>query len=212
MKQSTRVLITSLLIFPLIAYAKSLWDDNGEIFTDKKPLANGTIVGLLVQVDESILYTVNQNTGGNSLADPLGLFEALPQGSGDGAQNSSTAWQWQHNAVMSAQLTGYNAGSDTYSLEARRNIVVNNQRDVFVLSGRVAASELRSEATIALSSLANLTLQFQGRDLIQKDTLSQNDFVDGKILPTSNFTPELKDNVLERLFLKAINEVYQNYQ
>lgn len=169
----------------------SLWTDQGrmaELASDYKAHRVGDLITVLVVQSLQAENTGNVATDRNFSASS-GIDALAGHISTSGVQNifsarSSQSLQGKAQATSTSSLrtslTGYVVAllpSGTLVIEAQREIVMNNERQMMVLRGLVRPGDLSPDNAVVSNEIGNLELEIKGKGVVSDGTRPPNVFM-----------------------------------
>jgi flagellar L-ring protein FlgH len=163
----------------------SLWTDNGRLanlVTDYKASRVGDLVTISVSQNLSSTNTgniaSNRTFSASSGISALGSLKTTTIAnlfSPNSAQALTGKAQATSTTALSTTLTGRVVAvlpSGTLVVEAERQIVMNDQREIVILRGMVRTGDLDATNTVASNQVGNLEVEVKGKGIISEGVRS----------------------------------------
>ncbi len=165
----------------------SLWTDNGRLanlVTDYKASRVGDLVTISVSQNLSSTNTgnvaTNRTFSASSGISALGSLKTTTIAnlfSPNSTQALTGKAQATSTTALSTTLTGRVVAvlpSGTLVVEAERQIVMNDQREIVILRGMVRTGDLDATNTVASNQVGNLEVEVKGKGIISEGVRSPN--------------------------------------
>jgi flagellar L-ring protein precursor FlgH len=166
----------------------SLWSDQGRfaaLASDYKARQVGDLITILVSQNVQAQNTGNVSTdrsfkassGIDALAGHISTSGVQNIFSGSSSQTLQGKAQSSSSSSLSTKLTGQVVAilpSGALVIEASREILMNNERQVVFLRGLVRTGDLGPDNTVPSNSLGNLELELKGKGVVSDGTRPPN--------------------------------------
>ncbi|MBI4979106.1 MAG: flagellar basal body L-ring protein FlgH [Spirochaetes bacterium] len=177
-----RMIIITAVIAAAVS-AKSLWNDNSELFLDKKPQAGDPVK--IVFDDKIIVKYKNASKGLKSKSTaPLGaaspIISFLPQVDFNENATYTHEGQSQSQGEMKGTITATVTavlGNKNLSIAGTHTIIVNGETETVNVTGTVSPKSVRKGGVVSSTDIMNPTITYSGIAIGNRQLFAASDIV-----------------------------------
>lgn len=223
MKRKYLYLTYGLLFTLQLLFSQSLWNDNGEIFTDLKLYPNGTVIHVLFDNAITANFTSsfaaeikNENKSPKIKGDILDFLPSLELSKERKSDEKTTfAWNEEFQTSLAVEIIGVDIPSATYRVRGRHTVRIGNQVEGFELTSKIAHRDVSSDRAINSKKLLDAQISFSGITITAGTTLRETELastglkkmqtnIEGK----ASLSEEKQKEILFRYLSRFLNELF----
>ncbi len=215
-----RKLILLVSILTLVSYSQDLFDARGEIFTDNRPLAVGTVITitfddqLVLNYQAQLVRQANKNfTSSEIQSEIFNFFPKLDFSGKSGDQNSTKLQATKGlKGSLAGQIQAFDPTSSTYRIAASQTMLINGKTDSVQLTGVVSLRDLSHDHVVSSRKVANPFITYAGYAIGKDKVVNEKDLNNFEFKAPSNASNQkagvqLSEPKKKELFLEYFNQL-----